>query len=283
MEITIRSDATLTDQLIGTLSQIGIEGFWEDGDLLRCYISADRWSDDLREEIRRLAAMITRGSRSPAPIISFELAQGRNWNEEWEQTIRPLRVTERIVVTPSWHTFDRSGDDIVLVIDPKMSFGTGHHETTRLSLTLIEMYIRPSVRFLDVGTGTGILAIAARKLGAEFCVGLDVDEWAYRNALENVRRNNVDETVQLFLGPLSSIPAGRFDLIAANIQLDVIGTLLTEIVQRLSPDGVIVFSGLLSTEEEAFRAMLTRHRLAVRTMLAEAEWIAAAASSTQGD
>ncbi|MDH4070882.1 MAG: 50S ribosomal protein L11 methyltransferase [Ignavibacteria bacterium] len=279
MEVTIRADQDLTDQLIGILSQIGVEGFWEDDGQIRCYIHGDRWDDQLRDEIRRMVGFIARGSSSPTPAIAFDFSEDRNWNEAWEKTIRPIRVSDRIVVTPSWADYEPSPDDVVLVIDPKMSFGTGHHETTRLSLKLIESNIRPAIRCLDVGSGTGILGIAACKLGAASCLSVDVDEWAYRNAQENIRLNGVESYVRLLHGSLPMAPRDQFDMIVANIQLDVIIALMEEMTSRLAPGGVVILSGLLAADEDQIRKLLNRHRLTVKTLLAEGEWIALAAGA----
>lgn len=280
MEVSIHADPVLTDQLIGILSQIGVEGFWEDEGHLRCYIHGDRWDEQLRDEIHRVVGLVTRGSSSAAPVISFAFTEEQNWNEAWEKTIRPVRVSDRIVVTPSWENYDPSPDDVVLVIDPKMSFGTGHHETTRLSLKLIEATVRDSIRCLDIGCGTGILAIAACKLGAATCVAVDVDEWAWRNASENIRMNGVEDQVTLFEGPLSVVPAEQFEMIVANIQLDVITSLMDEITRRLAPGGVAIFSGLLAADENRIRRMLSEHGLVIRTLLTEGEWIAVTAVSS---
>ena len=115
----------------------------------------------------------------------------KNWNSAWEETIRPIRVSERIVVAPTWHPFNGGPGDIVLTIDPKMSFGTGYHESTRLLLGLMERHLRIGARVLDAGTGTGILAIAALKLGAASAIAFDIDEWSFVNAVDNTRLNGV--------------------------------------------------------------------------------------------
>ena len=123
-----------------------------------------------------------------------------------------------------------------------MSFGTGYHETTRLALKLLEKYVRKGMRVLDVGTGTGILAIASVKLGAGSAVGLDVDDWAYHNALENVMRNNVADTVRVVHGELTDIQHEMFDVIAGNLQRDLIETLLDEMKIRLASEGMLLCS-----------------------------------------
>ena len=198
VEVEISTNEELVDQLVAILSQIGFEGFWEDGTLLKCYINRNQWSPAMNEGVQTTIDRMVRSSNTTQPIVSVQFIDDRNWNEEWERTIKPIQVTERIVIKPTWHQYDAKPGEIVLTVDPKMSFGTGYHETTRLVLRLMERHIKPGVKLLDVGTGTGVLAIAGIKLGASSGVGVDIDEWSYDNALENVKLNDVDHLVARF-------------------------------------------------------------------------------------
>jgi ribosomal protein L11 methyltransferase len=278
VELAVSADAALTEQLVALFSQLGIEGFWEDEGVLRCYISEDRWSASLLEEFRDTAGLIARSSQSAAPAISVRRFEGKNWNEEWERTIRPIRVGTRFVITPTWHTYTPSSDDIVLTIDPKMSFGTGYHETTRLVLQLMEKHLRPGIRLLDVGTGTGVLAIAGIRLGAVSAVGVDVDEWSFENAQENVRLNGVEHRVTILLGGIEQAISGEFDMIVANIQRSVIVPLLGEMQERITGDGTLILSGLLVQDREAILTALRDSGFRANDELTENEWIALAAS-----
>jgi ribosomal protein L11 methyltransferase len=267
--------------LVGVLSQTGFEGFWDDDPFLRCYMKMERWSDSLHQETERVIRLVARAGSTPAPQISVRFTADQNWNEEWEKTIRPIRVTDSMVITPSWHSVPDTPGQLIVVIDPKMSFGTGYHETTRLSLRLLASLLRPSMRVLDVGTGTGILAIAAVKLGASSVTGIDIDEWAYTNALENVERNGVAGRVQILQTPLPSIADSGFDLIVANIQLDVIAELLVEMTARLAGDGSLVLSGLFLADKPALEELLDRNGLHITEELSENEWVAVAARRKQ--
>ena len=130
--------------------------------------------------------------------------ENKNWNEEWERKLVPIEVTERIVVRPSFKEYDAAENQIVLIIDPKMSFGTGEHQTTKLMLQLLEIYIKPDSKILDVGSGTGILSIAAAKLGAAKVIAVDNDELCYENGIENVNNNNVGKIVEVKIGEIES-------------------------------------------------------------------------------
>lgn len=274
VEVAITADSRLMEPLVGLLSQLGFEGFWEDGAVLKGYISAGRWDEGMKDEVDSLVRNLVQTSSSPLPHISVHSLEDQNWNEAWEKTIRPIRVTDRIVIRPTWHSYDATPGEIVLTIDPKMSFGTGYHESTRLVLRLLEKHIRPGARVLDVGTGTGVLAIAAIKLGASSAVGVDVDEWSYTNALENARLNAVEDRITIQAGHLSDAPSGMFDMILANIQWNVIAPLLGEMDHRLSPGGSLILSGLLLADREDICSAVDAAHLTIIEEMVENEWIA---------
>jgi len=276
VEVEISADPVLSENLIGIFSQLGFEGFWEDEEFLRCYISAGRWTPGFLEEVHAVAALVARSSSSALPRIRTSTIDRRNWNEEWEKTIQPIRVSDRIIIAPSWHPVRARGKDILLIIDPKMSFGTGYHETTRLMLRLMEEFVRPGMRFLDVGTGTGVLAVAAIKLGCREAVGCDIDEWSYDNAKENAVQNGVAESVCIVHGDIDSAPPGPFDMVAANIQLTIILPMISRLRSRLEPGGLLLLSGLLKTDEDAIVSALDTGGLSVVSRRSENEWISIA-------
>lgn len=273
-ELVITADAALIDHLVALLSQLGFEGFWEDGSALRCYISSERWHDEMLGEVQRVTTMLQRSHASPMPTIEVRSFEERNWNEEWEKTIKPMHVTPRIVVAPTWQSYKPSDGELLLTIDPKMSFGTGYHESTRLVLRILERIITPGCTLLDVGTGTGILAIAAVALGAARAVGVDNDHWSYENARENVRLNQVENRVTIVLGEVSSLSLERFDVIAANIQPNVIEPMLPRLRTLLAPNGMMVLSGLLLEDEEPIVRATHALEMTVVERLTENEWIA---------
>ena len=274
IELAIGTETSAFDTITGALSIEGFEGFWEDGNILRAYISEELWHTDrlvgLRENLTRIANNLS----LPPPSLTLTPVTDQNWNRSWEETIRPIRVTERIVIAPTWHPFTAGPGDIVLTIDPKMSFGTGYHETTRLMLGLLERHLTSGAHVLDAGTGTGILAIAALKLGAASALGFDIDEWAFANAVENARLNDVSGLFTVRQGDLRSVTESGFDLIAANIQKNVIEEMLPGLVSRLAPAGTLLVSGLLAGDRDSIIAALTAGGLALTDERREGEWIA---------
>ncbi len=277
VEVAITADPSLAENLVAIFSQLGFEGFWEDEGTLRCYLRADRWSPAFFEEIQTTAALVARSSRSPSPRLRARTLENRNWNQEWEKTIRPIRVADRIVISPSWQSFTPRPGDIVLTIDPKMSFGTGYHETTRLMLRLMESAARPGTTMLDVGTGTGVLAIAGIKLGCASAIACDVDDWSFRNARENAEVNGVADRVEVILGDISLTPLIPFDLVAANLQCTLIVPILGDLGARCAPGGLLLLSGLLLQDEQEIVARLNEHDFTVESRLTENEWLALAA------
>jgi ribosomal protein L11 methyltransferase len=277
IEVTVSSDLALMEKLVGILSQLGFEGFWEDGLSLKCYIKGDRWNERMFAEIQTVVDCVARSSSSVTPRVSLRKLKDQNWNEQWEKTIRPIRVTDRIVLKPTWQTYNATPDQIVVTINPKMSFGTGYHETTRLVLRLMERYVKRGMQLLDVGTGTGVLAIAGIKLGASSAIGVDTDEWSYLNALENVELNHVEENAKIIKGDIGSVPQMTFDMIVANIQRNVIEEILHELKKRLTQQGILLLSGLLHSDEKDLRQRLRDSGFNVMEKLTENEWLAFAA------
>ena len=147
----------------------------------------------------------------------------RDWEAEWRRFFAPVWATERIVVHPSWIPVELAEGQIAVHIDPKMAFGTGGHESTQLCLQALEHYLRPGARCLDLGTGSGILSIAAALLGAGSVLAVDIDEKAVANARENLAHNRIDSgQVEVRLGSVEAIAERPFDLVLANIQSHVL-------------------------------------------------------------
>jgi ribosomal protein L11 methyltransferase len=277
VEVEIQADASLTEQLIGLMSQLGFEGFWEDQMSLKCYMGSQRWEPGMLAEVESLAGLLVQTSKSSLPRISVRTIREENWNAAWEKTIQPIRISPRIVVAPSWQPFTPQAGEVVLTINPKMSFGTGYHESTRLAAGLLESSLRPGMTVLDIGTGTGILAIASVKLGAREATGIDTDEWAYNNACENADLNDVRHLVHLRLCSVKELDRKRFHIVLANIQKDVIQRLLHDMVDRLEPSGTLILSGLLEADDKPIEEQLLSEGMCIMQKVREDDWIALAA------
>ncbi len=272
--LSIPPDESLREIIIAAMQNFQIAGFFEDSDGVHAYIAKSLWNDSLRNEIE---SAITRFTNEEYPIASISEIQNQNWNAQWEKTIQPIHATERIIIEPSWNKAPANDRKIHLIIDPKMSFGTGYHETTRIMLQLLEHHCVSHVRVLDVGTGTGVLSIAAVKLGAHSAVGIDTDDWSFQNAQENVRLNHVGNMVKIKLGSVETIAENTFDLILANITRTIILSLLGEITTKLKNKGVLLISGFVTEDEALITNKLLDCRYTLLEVLRENEWLGIAA------
>lgn len=231
------------DFLIAELGDLDFTAFNQDDNAVNAYISAREWSDVKREHVENWL-------RSHGLVVPVEesLIQAENWNERWEETIRPIAIGP-FLVKPTWAAVPKALEKkILLEIDPKMSFGTGYHESTRLALRFLPEFVKDGVHVLDAGTGTGILAIAAVKLGAEWVVAFDNDPWSQQNAVENFYINRVDGCVAFRKGSIEEVAEENFDLIIANINRTALIDMLPAFARKVNPAGVVILSGLLKLD-----------------------------------
>lgn len=268
LRISLKDD--FHELLIAELFDLDFEGFEQEDDLLIATIPTNLLDDTKREDIER--KLMSFGEE--ASILSEKVIAPQNWNEEWEQTIKPQTIGE-FYVHPTWSTFDGDiGDKIELMIDPKMAFGTGYHATTRVMLEWMPEVIKKGDAVLDAGTGTGILAIAAVKLGAKSAFGFDIDEWSETNSHENILLNEVDN-FEVKLGSTEVIPDGeKYDVILANINRNALIELIPELLEFLNEGGRLLLSGLLEEDEEAMLSQPSLQNLTHVDTRQHKEWIA---------
>jgi len=190
-------------------------------------------------------------------LASRHIAEA-DWAEAWKQHLRVLHIGRRIVVRPSWLTYTPDEGEVVVVLDPGMAFGTGLHPTTQMCLMALEEHLRPGMRLLDLGTGSGILAIAGAKLGAGSVLALDTDPQAVAVAAENVRHNGVADRVRVAEGSLAQVD-DRFDLVVVNILAVVIIEMLEQgLARRVAPGGRLILAGLIADQEPDVAEALRR-------------------------
>lgn len=273
IHIAVPPDEQVREILPAALSDMGFDGFAEDEKGIHCYIKKDLWYGSIEHIIKDLSDQL---NLPFVELLSVTEIVNKNWNEEWEKSIQPIFVSDRIVITPSWHPIDDK-DKLVLTIDPKMTFGTGYHETTRVMLRMMEQYITPGSSVLDVGTGTGILAIAAIKFGAKKAVGVDIDKWSLDNGMENAGLNGVLDKVDIRIGSLEAVTEQSFDIIIANIIRNTILELMDGIVAKLSNNGMLLLSGLLSSDRPIIEKALIERKFSILSVLQENDWIGIAA------
>jgi ribosomal protein L11 methyltransferase len=195
--------------------------------------------------------------RQVAPLQVRRLREA-DWATAWKDYFFVHRVGERTVIVPSWRQADYEprADDVVLLLDPGMAFGTGLHPTTRLCLRALEECVRPGMRVLDVGAGSGILAIAAARLGAQAVEAVEIDPVAASVCRDNVERNGVAEVVHVTSGPLEAAPPARYGLILANITIATLLRLHLLLADRLESGGIAVLSGVLAERADELLTVL---------------------------
>lgn len=280
LEISIAASEQQREFLIPTMVELGCEGFQETDTDLLCYINKDRWSDESYQLFQHEMKSILNTISSNA-AIKFREIQEENWNEQWEKTIQPIEIGNSLTVKPSWAEYKNIGNRTIIQIDPKMSFGTGYHETTRLTMRLMERYVKKGHHILDVGTGTGILAITAIKLGAGTAIGIDTDDWSIENALENILANDVGKLVTITNQPLTAFMSLSSDIITANLTLNTNLEMLDQFQRILTPGGCLLLSGLLVTDEGSMIEGLRRHSFLLGEQIVENEWLAMVATKPQ--
>ncbi|MCH7974576.1 MAG: 50S ribosomal protein L11 methyltransferase, partial [Bacteroidetes bacterium] len=182
--------------------------------------------------------------------VKEEIIKNKNWNEEWEKNLKVVKISDRIVIKPSFREYEKKGDELVITIDPKMSFGTGEHATTRLVTLMLEKHLQKGDRVLDVGSGTGILTIAAVKLGAESALAIDNDDWCYENGKENCLLNNVESKIEIRNCEIAEVDEKNFPLIISNIQKNVLLSIAEEFMKRIKLNGTLILSGLLIEDKD---------------------------------
>jgi ribosomal protein L11 methyltransferase len=210
--------------------------------------------------------------RQVGPIQVNRLAE-EDWAEAWKKFFFVQRVGERIIIKPSWREYQPAPDDVVLELDPGMAFGTGLHPTTRMCLLACERLAREGMKILDLGTGSGILSIAAAKLGASEVLALDVDSVAVKVAEQNVATNGLDGRVQVRQGSIEqALVPGGYDLVLANIIAKVIVEMAPGLKDATKPEGVLVVSGIIQEREAWVVEALEAVGMTIEETIAEGDW-----------
>jgi len=207
--------------------------------------------------------------------IIISKIENLDWNKEWEKTIQPISIKNKLIIYPSWkkNELGNTNEKILIEIDPKMSFGTGHNETTQLILELMCDYITSlDKKMLDFGCGTGILTIAGIKLGLKKAISIDIDEDSIENAKENFKINSVDNNVDLYKNDITEIRENGFDIICANITSGVIRFNLKQIHDKLKPGGKLFITGILISEKPEIEASLIKNGFEITENRDKAEW-----------
>ena len=249
------------DLVSGVLWNLEIEGIVENDEDISVFTDSE--NPNFSGQINSIMEDLVREGIIERFLISSSEVENQNWNEKWEKQLRVIEISDKIVVKPSFRDYENRKNKLVIEIDPKMSFGTGEHQTTKIMVGFLEKYLVGNERILDVGSGTAILSIAAVKLGAKSAVAFDIDEWSFFNGKENVERNGLIEKIDVRLGEIGSISETDFDIVLANINTHIIQSIKNELFAKVREKGKLFLSGLLIKDEEklikAFTSMGLKH------------------------
>lgn len=247
-EFIITTEPFNSEILSSILWELNIDGINEEVNCLKVFAQDESVTTDAIESELNLL-------KENKLLREFSVQENfiveKNWNEEWEKSREVVYVTEKIVIKPTFKDYEPKSGEIVLTLDPKMSFGTGDHQTTKICLKFIEKYIKPGMKVLDAGSGTAILGIAAAKLDAGKVIAFDIDDWCYENGIENTQLNNVFDKVEIKKCELKDIEENNFNLIIANIQKNILLEFTKGFKSRINSGGILILSGLLEMDKDA--------------------------------
>ena len=274
-QLTLDVPDELKDAIIGELSDDGVSGVWESGEpspghtRLILYFGPLSNLEKIESHLRMFFDRAGLQNRS----IFWARVDECDWTEEWKKSYRSFPIGDDFFVIPSWEQTTCPADRLPIRIDPGRAFGTGTHETTQLTIEALERWVEPSHVVLDAGTGSGILAIASRLLGARKVFGCDIDPVAAQEALANIKRNAGNE-VWTFCGSVDAVQSESIHLVLCNMTADLIATLFGEINRVLRPHGIAIFSGILREQNEDVHSLISDFRFSIHEELTRGEWTA---------
>ena len=263
---TVEPKDPASDLLIAELGEAGFESFVEEEDDVLAYIQKTDWSESILEAVQIL--------NSPRYKFTYDYKEieQENWNATWEQNFQPIIVDDICMIRAPFH--DKINVEYDIVIEPKMSFGTGHHETTHMMLQHILQLDVKGKTVLDMGSGTGVLAILAGMRGATKIEAIDIDNWCYLNAKENVERNNMD-FISVYEGDAALLEGKKYDLIIANINRNILLADIPKYVQSLNLGGVLLLSGFYTEDLDMITQKCVDSELKFEKNLERNNWVAA--------
>jgi ribosomal protein L11 methyltransferase len=254
-----------TEILIAELGAVGFESFVENENGVTAYIQKEDWNSTILDTI-----FILNSDEFSIEYNKNEVEQ-TNWNAEWEKNFTPIQVDDLVSIRAPFHENPNLKYDIV--IEPKMSFGTGHHETTHMMVQHLLHLDLANKKTLDMGCGTGILAIFAEMKGAKPIDAIDIDNWCYENSIENVSRNNC-HNISVFEGDASLLSDKRYDVIIANINRNILLMDLKVYTNCLNEKGILLLSGFYKEDIPIIDAEVSKYNLKLETFIQKNNWVA---------
>lgn len=261
----------------GEIYELNPDDYPESDVRVKVYFSELDYSDAIIDEIKEKINGLQDVEVTRLEITTDEV-QEEDWANEWKNHFHAFKASERFVVVPSWENYENQNDDeFIIKLDPGMAFGTGDHATTSMCLKLIEKYVQPNQSVIDVGTGSGILSIAAHQLGASPIKALDLDSVAVRVAVDNFEKNDCANAIQAEPGNLLKGESEKRDVIFANILAHIVDLMIDDSIALLNDNGLLITSGIILEKEEMIVEHLERVGYKIEEIMRENGWIAIAA------
>lgn len=242
--------------------------------LVKAYFQGDTNIVELSELIKEKLIFISNFLNTGEGFIGYGEVDDEDWATSWKKYYKPVHITEKVVIKPSWELYEAKEDEIIIELDPGMAFGTGTHETTIMCARLLEGLVKKNDTIMDIGCGTGILAIIAAKLGAKQITAFDIDEMAVRITKENCELNHVSEAITASKGVLKELPPMKFDIVVANIIANVIIDISSIMPYYLKTGGYFVTSGIIKERKQEVLTAYQENGFTCETVLEMGEWVA---------
>ncbi|WP_231686932.1 50S ribosomal protein L11 methyltransferase [Bacillus sp. JCM 19034] len=259
----------------GEIYQLSPDDYPEDGVMIKAYFPVNSFLidtiDGIKESINGLLKHDIDLGRNKVHLIEVDESE---WATAWKKYYKPIRISNSITIKPTWEEYEPSDGELIIELDPGMAFGTGTHPTTVLCIQALEKYIKGYENVIDVGTGSGVLSIAAAKLGAEKVLALDLDYVAVRSAKENVTGNDVADIVQVEQNDLLKEVSGQYDLVVANILAEVIMTFVQDAAAVLKENGTFITSGIINRKKDEVKQALEHGGFKIEEVVEMEDWVA---------
>jgi len=264
-EFSVTPKNPATEILIAELGHVGFESFVENDTGVTAYIQKQEWNSNILDDLYILGSAEFKIKYSHYEVIQT------NWNKEWEKNFNPIQVDGQVSVRAPFHENPSLKFDIV--IEPKMSFGTGHHETTHMMIQHLLALDLENKKVLDMGCGTGILAIFAEMKGAQPTDAIDIDSWCYQNSIENVQRNGCKH-ITVLEGDSSLLKGKKYDIIIANINRNILLSDMKIYTDCLHQEGILLLSGFYKDDIAIIESEVVKHGLVFDKMIQRNSWVA---------
>ncbi len=264
------------DTSMGEIYQLNPDDYPDEGVVVKAYLPVNSFLGETVEEIKEaINGLLLYDIDLGHNRITISEIREEEWATAWKKYYKPVKISERITIIPTWEEYEKvSTDELIIELDPGMAFGTGTHPTTVMCIQALEKTLTPGDEVIDVGTGSGVLSIAAAKLGASTVTAMDLDEIAVKSARLNIKLNKCQEQVNVKQNNLLDNMEGQYDLIVANILAEIIMRFDDRAFEHLKPGGKFIVSGIIRGKKDEVKQSLMNHGFEIKETLLMEDWVA---------